>query len=258
MKKSILLLLLPILFASCAIHSGMMTGNASLGDNNFEMIGVAVGQARASYVFGIGGLSQRAIVLRAKRNLYSSFPLKKGQAYANVSVDFRLLNLLVFMRNTCTITADIVDYSNANQGDGNQIIFGDMQSLPADSLIDSGRFPFSRNQTVNLLAKNMKFRPGKVVEIWAFDQNITYVLLFADGKEPQYLEAKERDIFLTGQNDSLPSHNLQPGNVVEGNLKVPIAHTGIIIAIGTEYIIVQPAARAGLQKIRPIDVLLAK
>ncbi len=77
-----------VLLSSCAYHGGMMTGNAELNSNS-EIVNFAIGQSEAVHVFGIGGLDSKTLVKDAKEDLYSRYPLKKGQAYANLVVDFR-------------------------------------------------------------------------------------------------------------------------------------------------------------------------
>lgn len=101
-----------VLLTSCyAVHSGMMTGNAALSDSNFEIVDFAVGTSETIKILGVGGLNTDAMVLDAKRNLYENHPLKKGQALANVTVDFKTSNLLFVMKTKVTVSAEIVDFN---------------------------------------------------------------------------------------------------------------------------------------------------
>jgi hypothetical protein len=108
MKKLITISIIAFLFNSCGFHTGMMTGNAELTAES-EIIGFAIGQAKAVRVFNIGGLNSKTLVKDAKQDLYSGYPLKKGQAYANVVVDFRTAFFIVFNVTTATVSADIVN-----------------------------------------------------------------------------------------------------------------------------------------------------
>jgi len=85
----------------------MMTANLPA---NFEkeIIAQAEGQATTVYVFGIGGLDHKHLVTDAKKMLYSNYPLKKGEAYANLVVDQRLFPFLLVNVNQIFVTADIV------------------------------------------------------------------------------------------------------------------------------------------------------
>ncbi|HKK38078.1 MAG TPA: DUF6567 family protein [Cryomorphaceae bacterium] len=122
MKQISAYLFLLVIMNSCAFHSGMMTGNAELNSNS-EIVNFAIGEAKAVYVFGIGGLNSSTLMKDAKEDLYSRYPLKKGQAYANVVVDFRLANFIVFWVNKATISADIVLLDTTKTSEELQIVF---------------------------------------------------------------------------------------------------------------------------------------
>ena len=111
MKKSIYYLLIIMFTSSCAFHQGMMTGSASISNENFSIIDFATGTATTTKVFGIGGLNSDALVLEAKRNLYANHPLKKGQALANLTVDFKREFYFIVVTTKVTITAEIVDFN---------------------------------------------------------------------------------------------------------------------------------------------------
>lgn len=102
-----------IVFAmsSCmSSHYGMMTGSAALSSNNFKMIKVASGTASATKVFGIGKKGDNTLMLRAKKDMMQNYPLKDGQALANMTTDTSLSGFLIFMTETITVTADIVEF----------------------------------------------------------------------------------------------------------------------------------------------------
>ena len=107
MRRLLLFALTVTFLASCAFHSGMMTANLP-ADFDQEIIAQAEGQATTVYVFGIGGLDHKHLVTDAKKMLYSNYPLKKGEAYANVVVDQRLFPFLLVNVNQIFVTADIV------------------------------------------------------------------------------------------------------------------------------------------------------
>jgi hypothetical protein len=107
--------ILPVIFiafllSSCATHSGIMQGSASLSTNNFKLIKLASGTSQTTKIFGFGGLGKDALVLEAKKNMLQSNPLKDGQALANVTVDFKNSILFIVMTQKVTVTADIVEF----------------------------------------------------------------------------------------------------------------------------------------------------
>jgi len=95
---------------SCAMHTGIMSGNASLSSNNFKTIKCAIGSAGTTKILGIGGLGKQALVYEAKKDLLQNFPLKDGQALANVTVDFKTSFLLIVVTEKVTVTADIIEF----------------------------------------------------------------------------------------------------------------------------------------------------
>ncbi|MFK8044267.1 MAG: DUF6567 family protein [Crocinitomicaceae bacterium] len=111
LEPKLLVVLFLGLLSSCAFHTGTMTGNATIMGPNFTVQGMAYGKAETKHVFGIGGLGKEAIVLEAKRKMYTAFPLEPGQAFANVTVDFKKGFYIVYSKLTCTISADIIDFN---------------------------------------------------------------------------------------------------------------------------------------------------
>jgi hypothetical protein len=111
MKKAFFASIVTIIFlSSCALHRGDMTDSASLQSNNFELIKLASGQASNAYYFGIGGLNNSNPALLAKLDMYKKNPLKRGQAFANLTVDREVQTVLFYTRVTHTISADIVQF----------------------------------------------------------------------------------------------------------------------------------------------------
>lgn len=107
-----LLFTLTTMISSCAFHSGVMTGNAALSDANFFTVGYAMGTSEITKVLGMGGVATDALVLEAKRNLYKNHPLTKGQALANVSVDFKRTIFPFVSKLKVLISADIIDFND--------------------------------------------------------------------------------------------------------------------------------------------------
>jgi len=99
-----------------------MSGNAAISDANFNVVGLAVGTASTQHVMGIGGLGKDALILEAKRNLYSNYPLKKGQALANVTVDIKRSMFPFVFKTLATVSADVIDF-NASANDSSFMSF---------------------------------------------------------------------------------------------------------------------------------------
>lgn len=123
-----------VLLSSCAFHSGLITGNASLNNPEFSIVDFAIGSSETVKVFGIGGLNADAVVLEAKRNLYENYPLQKGQALANVTVDFKREYYLVWSKLKVIISAEIVDFNPSL--DKEQQAFSSLHEIENSSIHD--------------------------------------------------------------------------------------------------------------------------
>lgn len=168
MKKNKIIpltLIILMITSSCAFHIGTMSGNADLHGNSFELIDIAVGRASTLRVFGIGGLKKDAIVLEAKQNLYKNNPLKTGQAFANVTVDFKISHYLIVTKSDITISADIVQFNSQNgNNDSVQTVFKNIEKIglrlkdPLDSQFNE---TFMGDSIVFI--KQEKIEKGKVI-----------------------------------------------------------------------------------------------
>ena len=114
MKQKLQLLIFTLLFStlltSCAFHSGIMNNSVQLNQNNFKYVRSASGEAKTTKLFGIGGNDRQALVAEAKKDLLDNYPLKDGQALANIVVDFKTSLVLIVIENKVTVTADIVEF----------------------------------------------------------------------------------------------------------------------------------------------------
>lgn len=111
MKIFIYMALAAIVFSSCAIHVGTITGDASISKKNFKMVGMAEGTATTTKIFGLGGLRKDALVNDAKKDLLQNNPLKDGQALANVTLDFKNSFILFVNKQKATVSADIIEFN---------------------------------------------------------------------------------------------------------------------------------------------------
>ena len=100
-----------LMTSSCAFHSGMMTGNAAITNPNFQYVALAQGTATTTHVFGIGGIKKTALIFEAKKDLLKRYPLRKGQALANVTVDMKKTYAFCVVKTRATVTADVVDFN---------------------------------------------------------------------------------------------------------------------------------------------------
>jgi len=112
-KKLAILVLFPIVFASCAaIHSGNMASSASLSSANFSYVAKNIyGKSTCSYFLGFGGLKRESLVRDAKKAMLDGHPLMDNQAIANLTVSFKksfYLGVIIYV--DCLVSADIVEF----------------------------------------------------------------------------------------------------------------------------------------------------
>ena len=104
-------------------------------DEDSEIVNLAYGEARKVHVLGIGGLNTKTLVRDAKLDMYAVFPLKKGQAYSNLSVDFNSRFFLFWVVTYATVTADVVNLNKDASKNEVQEFFRVQEEKKANDLI---------------------------------------------------------------------------------------------------------------------------
>jgi len=127
-KGSSIAILSLALLSACSSQIGTLSGNASLGDANFTVVDVAYGNAQTCKVFGLGGTKRENLVLDAKSDLYRYFPLKKGQALANVSVDYTNKYYVLYSKTNVNVSAEIVDFNPSYDTTAAQFVYKKLAS----------------------------------------------------------------------------------------------------------------------------------
>ncbi|MGD9994990.1 MAG: DUF6567 family protein [Salinivirgaceae bacterium] len=115
MKQLVFFLSVALLFSSCvATHLG--TINSSALGKPVSYVDRAYGVAQTQKYFALGGLSQDALVLEAKRELYRNRPLNSHEEYVNFTVDFKNTWVFfpVYTQTKVTLSADVINFNPAN------------------------------------------------------------------------------------------------------------------------------------------------
>ena len=82
-----------------------------LSDNNFKVIGQAYGEASATYICGIGGLSKKALYNNAVSEMSKNANLKGSQTLTNTTVNYSTKMITPFyVKVTCSATANIIQF----------------------------------------------------------------------------------------------------------------------------------------------------
>jgi hypothetical protein len=162
MRRLLNLIVVLSLFSSCAFHSGMMTANLP-ADFNQEIVDQAEGQATTVHVFGIGGLDHKHLVTDAKKNLYANYPLKVGEAYANLVVDYRLFPYVVVVVQQVFVTADIVSDPSV-ENDSLQYFFEPPLNEKGIRILSKDRVWVKANDEIRIV-NGKKCEVGRVVRV---------------------------------------------------------------------------------------------
>ena len=119
MKKTFFLLVgITFLFSSCAIHSELTTNSNNhttevvLSKKNFKVIESVQGKSQAMYVFGIGGLSKKAMVAEARVKMLSKANIiGSSKAVINETVEIKNSFFPVVRKYEVTVSAHIVEFT---------------------------------------------------------------------------------------------------------------------------------------------------
>ena len=122
-KFSVFLLLAVLLLAlsGCGFHSGLTTNQntsqttVELGEANFEVVKKVSGNASASYILGIGGISKVALIERAQADMLAETELVgTSRALINQTVEVHLANILgpIYNEKTVVVSAYVVEFQD--------------------------------------------------------------------------------------------------------------------------------------------------
>jgi hypothetical protein len=103
---------------SCATHSAY-TGNLKsqntqviLSQDNFKVGERIQGEAKATYVFGLGGLSKKSLVESARSNMYQNANLEGGsKALINETFSVKNSFFFFFWKHQVNVSADVVEFT---------------------------------------------------------------------------------------------------------------------------------------------------
>ena len=105
-----------ILFTGCGVHSGLTSNvnliqtNVVLQEANYHVVDNVSADASATYIFGIGGLSRRALKETAVAELVEKANLRGSQALVNVSVKSSIQNVFIWTKMTYTATGTVIEF----------------------------------------------------------------------------------------------------------------------------------------------------
>lgn len=78
-------------------NHNVATTNVNIGEGNFHVVGMAEGTARATYVFGIGGLSRKAVKSNAYAEMVQNADLQGSQMIVNATIETKTRGFAPFV-----------------------------------------------------------------------------------------------------------------------------------------------------------------
>lgn len=173
--------LLFIVFTTSCItsHHGSYQANA-LSDSDCYLVHRGIGTAKVEYFFGIGGNNQRRLIEEAKKDLEKHYPLRKGQTYANVSLEWKRGLFGFYDYKRLYMNADIVDCNGLQ--DTNYVFIPE------------------QNRLLNRLFLNQKVsfydgRRNQIGDIYNRVNKNYIVVKYSDRGQPKYKEVHIKEAF---------------------------------------------------------------
>ncbi len=120
LKIASLFILLSLFFSGCGISTALVGNvngnltNVELSRKNFKVIDRISGTSSTSYILGIGGISAKALVEKAKADMLSKQDLTGGsRAIVNVTVEEHISSWFIFyMVRTVTVSAHLIEFTD--------------------------------------------------------------------------------------------------------------------------------------------------
>lgn len=117
--KRIIILLAGVMFlsVSCGIHSGLTsnvnqnTTEVVLGQANYKVVQQVKGEAQALFIFGFGGVSQKALIAQARDNMIRSANMVgHPRAVINESVEIHHGHFPFVRTYTVTVWGYVIEF----------------------------------------------------------------------------------------------------------------------------------------------------
>ena len=115
LSLSIILLLL---FTGCGFNHAVMENynsnltNVELSSKNFIVLDRITGESTATYIFGIGGKSHKALLQDAMTKLYNNANLNGGaKALVNVTYETHTSTVIIYSKKTLTASGNVIEFT---------------------------------------------------------------------------------------------------------------------------------------------------
>lgn len=121
-RVTIIAIILTSLFmlSSCGVTTERFTNSnqwlteVKLNSDNYRIVKQIKGEAHATYVFGIGGMSKRALTESAISNMLDNAQLTGSQAIINTTYYVNTKNIVppIYIKRTAYATAYVIEFTD--------------------------------------------------------------------------------------------------------------------------------------------------
>lgn len=116
MKKIITLSIYALfLFSSCAVHSGLTTNTTEviLSKKNFTVIQSVQGVSKATYIFGLGGLSKKGLIAEARAKMLRKAKIEgTSKAIINETIEVKHSFFPIVRTYQVIVSGHIVEFTD--------------------------------------------------------------------------------------------------------------------------------------------------
>ena len=107
-----------MLLTSCASHRGIPKGfnqnstEVVLDKNNFKVVKFVKGDAKATYVFGIGGLSRQGLIAEAKSKMLQGAGLEgSSRTIINETVEVKKTGIIIVSKYEVIVSGLVIEFT---------------------------------------------------------------------------------------------------------------------------------------------------
>ncbi len=107
-----------VLFSGCGFNHATIENyntnltNVELSNKNFIILDRISGESTATYIFGIGGKSHKALLQEAMAQLYNNANLNgSAKALVNVAYESHTTTIIIYSKKTLTASANVIEFT---------------------------------------------------------------------------------------------------------------------------------------------------
>ena len=113
--KFVILAIAAVLMVSCGTNkypfvNAPIETRVNLSQNNYRIVKMVTGQASAKYVFGIGGLSKKALTGNAIADMYKNANLTGNQQIIDITTSYSKRIILIYSDHICTAQGYVIEF----------------------------------------------------------------------------------------------------------------------------------------------------